>query len=309
MARSSISTPTKRPSQRGVSSLTLDGKHFDGVTSCLIMGADDAIVASTVRAVQLLFRHMRLQRLVATDIARRPLDDLLSLAPGGLFGPDAITVIDGVQDVHAARLPDWMEILAGDGDPPLLLVSSGAKRDGKLRSTAASRQVLVLDAAAGASGAVLSLLLDAPRFSVLSKTERDVVSKIAGLVPLLDLERRLEQYVLARPADSTSDPDELRALLTEPHSASDRDLARAVLSGDTALALALFQNEIRSLSDLSGLLSRLPYVLARNQIPDRPRVLLEILSCERAVRSQNPFAFPLSERMLVRLARRIAQSK
>lgn len=282
---------------------TARAADLTGTALCVLISPNDVALASAVRGSILMLGGLPADRFAAADLARRDASDLQALAPGGLFARPAVIVIDSVQETHARHLPLWRDALYVESGPPLILSVGAQKPPQKLRNALSELSATLFEPAMATPKDAIRALCRLEKFASLSEAERKALESAASGLPLFDIERRLELHLLSNAPDDPDRAEALKQALQEAHLALDQDLTRALFAGDGEKALAVFRSDIRSPSDLSGLLNRLPYSLNRAPANVRDNALRGVLLCERALRSQSPFAFLLAERLMLRLAR------
>lgn len=246
------------------------------------------------------------RRVPADQLSRRGGELLDSLAPGGLFGVASLTIVDGVKAAHAKRVDGWLAELRDSGGRPGLVMTL-SKSDATLEAKAAKIAQSVSVAAeaktplAAAQQMARSAGLGAQIDSLGPALGRAAAAKNAD-----ELSNALALFALSRPTDEPIDPADLDAFLDTLGAVDDTALADLITRGDPSAALAHFDAHIRTTEELSSLLARLPFALARKMrgAQDRAATMLEVQRCERAIRSQSPLARRMAERAVTRLARR-----
>lgn len=273
----------------------------------LIHGADDALREAAVTSLcALCDPQLEKRRVLADQLSRRGGELLDTLAPGGLFGAPSLNLIDGVKATHGKRVESWLVQLRDPGVRPGLVVTLG-KADATLEAKAAK------------IGPSLSISAE-PKTSVDAARQIACRAGLAAQIDNLDaaikraaanrhadeLSNAFALFALSRSDDASIDPADLDAFLDAFGAVDDTALADLITRGDPSAALAHFDAHIRTTEELSSLLARLPFALARKMrgAQDRAAAMLEVQRCERAIRAQSPLARRMAERAVTRLARR-----
>ncbi len=289
----------------------LSRNALHGAPLVAVFGADDGLRAAGLRSVALLLGDaVVLKPLFADELAAKSWAELESLSPNGLFGAAETFVIDRVAATHRGKLDAWLDILANrDTQPRLVLGFAMAKPDAKLDAALAAHGGATLVAAArpSTSSDVVDALLDRSAARDYP-TLIEAAHRAARTHAVVELEAalRVARLAVSGPDEDSAAAETFARLLLGL--GGQEATSAAVLKGDDVGALNAFAAEIRTASEMSTLLARLPFALARAapSAEAKRRGWRDVQKSELAVRRQHPLASALTERALVRIARRQA---
>ena len=266
----------------------------------------------TMALIGLVRNGRRLRRYNADELIKRNAIEIEPTSGIGLFNDPELIVIYNITSNSASNISDWINIFVDDNPNVSLLLSCAVKKMDKKLADA-------LDY--GRNGLALSLDYRGLPLLLTESILKDfgLVQYSSALSPLIRslsqeyslsfLQSTLALFALSMKemTDENCSTNAFKTFLKNQSVVEDDAITTTILAGLPEQAITKLHANFTTSSEKSAFLARLPWALARSRRPTNKlqAAFRDIHHCERMIRTQNPLAEQMIERLIVRLARRL----